>query len=164
METENKQYNLRSYKDVIEFVDEYYKKHDEMSKLTMSVLIYALYNVVKSSKHYNKNIEYYKNINFKINNNEFYKYSDVFVEDDEQYKVFFNEKRKDEYVEMLAEDLVNQKINEISKKFPDIVGYIDKDNMIKDYILSEESLIGSVDKTCYHVKGGLFELFIYRTK
>jgi hypothetical protein len=82
----------------------------------------------------------------------------------EQYKVFFSEKRKDEYIEMLAGNLASQKINEIIKKFPEIADYIDKDKMVKDYILSEESLIGSVDKTCYYVNGGLFELFIYRTK
>jgi hypothetical protein len=164
MERKGKRNGLKSYKDVIKFVDKHYKQHDEMSKLTISVLIYALHNVIKSSKYYNRNIEDYKNINFKINNNEFYKYCDVSLGNIEQYKVFFSEKRKDEYIEMLAGNLASQKINEIIKKFPEIADYIDKDKMVKDYILSEESLIGSVDKTCYYVKGGLFELFIYRTK
>jgi sulfur relay (sulfurtransferase) DsrC/TusE family protein len=164
MEGKEKRDSLKNYRKVIKFVDKYYKEYDEMSKLTISVLIYTLHNVIKSSKYYNKDIENYKNINFRINNNEFYKYCDVSIEDGEQYKVFFSEKRKDEYVEMLAENLVSQKINEINEKFPGIINYIDKFKMIKDYILSEESLIDSVDETCYHVRGGLFELFIYRIK
>jgi hypothetical protein len=159
-----KQYGFKKFEEVVKFVDKYYKWYRETHKLTISILIYALYNTVQTSKYYKKDIRDYKGIDFKITENEFYKYCDISLNDEEEYKIFFSDRCKAEYVEKLATDLADRNINEVIKKFPDIVKYIDKSEMINDYTLFEENLVGSVDGLYYIIRAGLFELYMYKIK
>lgn len=163
METTNKNYDLKNYKNVLRFVKERYNynyRDDEQE--IIAIMIYMLHNEVENSDYSYDDIEEYDGLNFKIKEEKTLEHYIVTINNDEEYKLFLSEDARDRYARSIAKDFVEETLDSVYKTYPNLMGYVDEDRMIEDALLDIQNLIATYDGNEYEDVIDGYDVYLYR--
>lgn len=163
METTNKNYDLENYEDILRFVKERYDyKYTDDEQKIIAIMIYMLYNEVRDSNYSYDGIEEYDGLDFKIEEEETLEHYVVTINDDEEYRLFLSEDARDRYARFIAIDFVEETLNGVYKTYPNLMGYVDEDQMIEDALLDTPNLIATYDGNEYEDVVDGYDVYPYR--
>lgn len=158
-----KKYNFSRFKDVLRFVeDKFDDRHTRTEREVIATTIYLLHNEVRNTFYSYDDIDEYTNLSFKIEEIDLMGHYVVTINDDEEYRLFLNETVKNIFAKQLALEYIKERLDEVHESFPDIVKYIDEEEMLKDILLDTGNLIGLFDSNVYGFTIEDKDVYMYR--
>lgn len=137
-----KKYDFKKFEDVLRFVENSDDSHTCTERKVIATMIYLLHNEVRNTFYNYNDIEEYIELSFKIEEIDPMGHYIVTINDNEKYRLFLNKTVKNIFARQLALKYIEERLHDVHESFPDIVQYIDEEEMLKDMLLDTPNLIG----------------------